>query len=213
MAHHGRPARARHGLRLLGHGDAPQLADAGERRVRRPAGRQGRHDLLELPLHAGGRRPRHEPHAHARASATSSASASSACATPRRCSRSTSGATRPGSTAASPASTTCTSTTRAGSSPASSRTSPPTTCTTSRSRRPSTSPFFQEIRRRQPFNHNLLMPCMLIDNPHHSREIIAKTGAHPTHDGAETLITQLQSDLDALRGRSRPRLPAGLVAA
>ena len=58
------------------------------------------------------------------------------------------------------------------------------------------SPFFQEIRRRQPFNHNLLMPCMLIDNPQHSREIIAKTGAHPTHHGAETLITQLQADLD-----------------
>ena len=58
------------------------------------------------------------------------------------------------------------------------------------------SPFFQEIRRRQPFNHNLLMPCMLIDNPQHSREIIAQTGAHPTHHGAETLITQLQADLD-----------------
>ena len=27
------------------------------------------------------------------------------------------------------------------------------------------SPIFPEIRRRQPFNHNLLMPCMLIDNP------------------------------------------------
>jgi len=58
------------------------------------------------------------------------------------------------------------------------------------------SPFFEEIRRRQPFNHNLLMPCMLIDNPHHSREIIAKTGAHPTHQGAETLITELQTELD-----------------
>lgn len=31
------------------------------------------------------------------------------------------------------------------------------------------SPYFREIRSRQPFNDNLLMPCMLIDNPHHSR--------------------------------------------
>ena len=90
---------------------------------------------LELPLHAGRRRSRHEPHAHARPSATSSARASSACAAPRPCSRSTSGATRRTSRAASPASTTSTSTTRAGSSPASSPTSPPTTCTTSRSKR------------------------------------------------------------------------------
>jgi len=58
------------------------------------------------------------------------------------------------------------------------------------------SPFFQEIRRRQPFNHNLLMPCMLIDNPNMSREIIQVSGAHPTHHGAETLITELQKDLD-----------------
>jgi len=58
------------------------------------------------------------------------------------------------------------------------------------------SPFFQEIRRRQPFNHNLLMPCMLIDNPHHSREIVAKTGAHPTHPGAEVMLTELRNDLD-----------------
>ena len=27
------------------------------------------------------------------------------------------------------------------------------------------SPYFREIRSRQPFNHNLYMPCMLIDNP------------------------------------------------
>src|SRR5665647_3483449 len=42
------------------------------------------------------------------------------------------------------------------------------------------SPFFQEIRSRQPFNHNLLMPCMWIDNPEQSLEIMAATGAQPT---------------------------------
>jgi MoaA/NifB/PqqE/SkfB family radical SAM enzyme len=59
------------------------------------------------------------------------------------------------------------------------------------------SPFFREIRRRQPFNHNLLMPCMLIDNPQQSREIMALTGANPTHPGAESMLTELRADLDA----------------
>ena len=58
------------------------------------------------------------------------------------------------------------------------------------------SPFFREIRRRQPFNHNLLMPCMLIDNPEQSREIMALTGAVPTHPGAESMFTELRADLD-----------------
>jgi MoaA/NifB/PqqE/SkfB family radical SAM enzyme len=59
------------------------------------------------------------------------------------------------------------------------------------------STFFREIRSRQPFNHNLLMPCMLIDNPHQSREIMALTGARPTHHGAESMFTQLRGRLDA----------------
>ena len=40
------------------------------------------------------------------------------------------------------------------------------------------------------------MPCMLIDNPHHSREIIAKTGARPTHPGADSIQTLLQKEID-----------------
>jgi MoaA/NifB/PqqE/SkfB family radical SAM enzyme len=58
------------------------------------------------------------------------------------------------------------------------------------------SPFFREIRSRQPFSHNLFKPCMLIDQPEQSREIMALTGAHPTHPGAESLFTQLSHDLD-----------------
>ena len=58
------------------------------------------------------------------------------------------------------------------------------------------SPYFREIRSRQPFNHNLYMPCMLIDNPQQVREIVEATGAHPTHDGAESLITTLCGALD-----------------
>jgi MoaA/NifB/PqqE/SkfB family radical SAM enzyme len=59
-----------------------------------------------------------------------------------------------------------------------------------------TSDYFREIQRRQPFNENLLMPCMLIDNPHQSREIVALTGARPTHPGAESLLEQLAPALD-----------------
>jgi MoaA/NifB/PqqE/SkfB family radical SAM enzyme len=59
-----------------------------------------------------------------------------------------------------------------------------------------TSAYFREIQRRQPFNHNLLMPCMLIDNPRESREIIASTGARPTHPGAESLMEQLVPAID-----------------
>lgn len=59
------------------------------------------------------------------------------------------------------------------------------------------SPFFREIRSRQPYNDNLLMPCMWIDNPEQSREIMAKTGAHPTHPGADVMLTDLQDELDA----------------
>jgi len=58
------------------------------------------------------------------------------------------------------------------------------------------SPYFREIRARQPFNHNLLMPCMLIDNPEQSREIMAACHACPTHAGAESLVTGLCGALD-----------------
>jgi len=58
------------------------------------------------------------------------------------------------------------------------------------------SPYFREIRARQPFNHNLLMPCMLIDNPDQSREIMAVSGARPTHDGAESIVTGLCAAVD-----------------
>jgi len=58
------------------------------------------------------------------------------------------------------------------------------------------SPYFREIRRRQPFSHNLLKPCMLIDNPDQSRQIMSLTGAQPTHPGAESLFTELRASID-----------------
>ena len=49
--------------------------------------------------------------------------------------------------------------------------------------------FFQKIRARQPYTENLYAPCMIIDNPQVLREIVAITGAHPTHPGAETVVS------------------------
>ncbi len=58
------------------------------------------------------------------------------------------------------------------------------------------SSYFREIRSRQPFSDNLLMPCMWIDNPNCSREIMSVTGARPTHDGADVMLTDLREELD-----------------
>lgn len=49
--------------------------------------------------------------------------------------------------------------------------------------------FFAHLRAEQPFSYNTLRPCPLIDHPHIMREAIAKTGAYPTHNGAEKVYT------------------------
>jgi len=57
---------------------------------------------------------------------------------------------------------------------------------------------FRKIRERQPYIENLYTPCMIIDNPQVLREIVAITGAHPTHQGAETVISdpRIKAHLD-----------------
>lgn len=59
------------------------------------------------------------------------------------------------------------------------------------------SPFFKAIRARQPYDDNLLRPCMLIDNTDVAREVVSREGAHPTHPGADDLFTSLAAPLDA----------------
>jgi MoaA/NifB/PqqE/SkfB family radical SAM enzyme len=59
------------------------------------------------------------------------------------------------------------------------------------------SPFFRAIRARQPYNQNLLRPCMWLDNPTYSREILNVSGARPTHDGGDVMLTHLGEHLDA----------------
>ncbi|OAT85767.1 radical SAM protein [Desulfotomaculum copahuensis] len=50
------------------------------------------------------------------------------------------------------------------------------------------SPLFEAYQKRQPFHGNYLRPCPIIDVPQALREIVAESGAHPTHAGAETVL-------------------------
>jgi len=59
-----------------------------------------------------------------------------------------------------------------------------------------TSDFFMGFRKRQPYTENHLRPCSFLDNPWVLRDIVAETNAYPTHEGAETLITDLADSLD-----------------
>jgi len=56
--------------------------------------------------------------------------------------------------------------------------------------------FFKEIRARQPYSPNLLMPCMLIDHPKVSRELYNLCKPYPTHSAAQILFEDLKDDLD-----------------
>jgi MoaA/NifB/PqqE/SkfB family radical SAM enzyme len=42
------------------------------------------------------------------------------------------------------------------------------------------SPLFMEYRRNQPFNHDMLRPCPLFDNPGRLAQMVKKSGAHST---------------------------------
>jgi hypothetical protein len=56
--------------------------------------------------------------------------------------------------------------------------------------------FFRALRDRQPYHEDLRRPCVLIDAPHVLREVVAETGARPTHPGAESLLTEFAPFLD-----------------
>jgi len=56
--------------------------------------------------------------------------------------------------------------------------------------------FFKEIRKRQPYSPNLLMPCMLIDHPHIIRELHKICDIYPTHPKATTLVEDLKDEID-----------------
>ena len=58
------------------------------------------------------------------------------------------------------------------------------------------SDFFRSFRRRQPYTDNLLRPCAIIDNPEVLRDAVRENNAHPTHQGAESIITEFAPELD-----------------
>lgn len=57
-----------------------------------------------------------------------------------------------------------------------------------------TSPFFRSFQKRQPVAENLLRPCPIIDRPTALREIVAESGARPTHEGAEAVLEPAVSE-------------------
>ncbi|MFO8191620.1 MAG: hypothetical protein R6U08_02425 [Bacillota bacterium] len=48
-------------------------------------------------------------------------------------------------------------------------------------------PLFAAYQKRQPFSNNLLRPCPLIDVPEKLRDVVAKSDARPTHEGADDI--------------------------
>ncbi|NSJ91902.1 radical SAM protein, partial [Coprococcus sp. MSK.21.13] len=67
-------------------------------------------------------------------------------------------------------------------------------------------PFFKELIKNQPYNNNLLRPCMMIDNPQVVRDIMNKTGAKPTDKGAEMMLydEDFKDTLDKLADEFKP---------
>ncbi len=58
------------------------------------------------------------------------------------------------------------------------------------------SKLFTTIKDRLASGGNLYRPCMLIDRPEVWREAVFASGAKPTHEGAETLVTTLAKPMD-----------------
>ena len=50
------------------------------------------------------------------------------------------------------------------------------------------SPMFKELRHRQPYNENMLRPCMMIDNPNVVREVMTKVEAKPSDKAARMML-------------------------
>jgi len=67
------------------------------------------------------------------------------------------------------------------------------------------SEFFRELRKRQPYNENLYLPCMWIDNPEVSREIYEHLPIMPCHPGADDILRreELKQGIDAYCARVR----------
>lgn len=65
---------------------------------------------------------------------------------------------------------------------------------------------FNELRSRQPYNKNMLMPCMMIDNPNVIREVAEKVKVYPTDESADAMLNdkEFQKKLDKLAAEFKP---------
>ncbi|MFH1486558.1 MAG: radical SAM protein, partial [Chloroflexota bacterium] len=50
--------------------------------------------------------------------------------------------------------------------------------------------------RMQPFCYNTLRPCPIVDHPKMLRAVVKSSGAYPTHEGAEDVLTVVADGLD-----------------
>ncbi len=58
------------------------------------------------------------------------------------------------------------------------------------------SPLFMEYRKGQPFNHNHLRPCPMLENPELLRQMVKRSGAHSTNAEAEEDVDHLCAKCD-----------------
>lgn len=70
------------------------------------------------------------------------------------------------------------------------------------------SDFFKAIRKRQPYDENLYLPCMLIDHPEVIRELHEEVDIHPTHEGAESLLNDLHDGIDEYSKKTKKKYKA-----
>lgn len=68
------------------------------------------------------------------------------------------------------------------------------------------SSYFKKLRENQPYNDNMLLPCWMIDNPEMVRKLVKETGAHPTEEGAERMLSDVAfiTELEQLAKELKP---------
>ena len=61
--------------------------------------------------------------------------------------------------------------------------------------------YFKEIRKRQPYSHNLYLPCMLIDSPQVSRDLFNCCNIYSTDGNSERLLFEIKDEIDEYADR------------
>lgn len=61
--------------------------------------------------------------------------------------------------------------------------------------------FFKDLRGMAPYGKNVLRPCPIIDHPNVLKTAVERNGAYPTHEGAESLFSDLRPGLQTYAAR------------